>query len=284
MAYRNGKALQIGGLLTVLVDIDSAVETAPGLKTVCKGTGTPHVATALKQHLTCPNCGNEDPTFFEKASVDGGEFLVVGQDEVSQAREAAVGTTKDLISLTPHPTAQVRESTIMGKGVYYLMPHKPAYAPLYGLFVDTLKRRPEVAWLALWTPATKPNLYEVRLFGDTLVMEERARTETLKVAQVARDEDSVTDGFRSQVDMLISATESPYDPAKYVDQYAAQMLELLATKQAEVGVLGEAKAGARPLALAPVIDLAAALAASLSAAGVTAPAPKKRAPRKPKAA
>ena len=265
MAYRPGVILQLG-TITAIVDVDNAVASVAGLKNVCLGpTGTEHIPTAVKQQpLKCPACGNDDATTMKKANVVAKQFIVVEKTEVADAKAGAVGATNKFISLQAHPAEEVHTQCIQGGGVYQL---KAASQPMVGvvsLLLDTLRRHPELAFTGLWSPAGRQNFYEVRPFGDTLVMEERARTEDLKIIQ--QPFAAIDPAFQTQIDAILAVTVMPYDPATYQDAYLKKLEEVLASKQAQDGVLA-AKSKSSPI-VAGSVDLSAMLGAGLQAAGL----------------
>jgi len=264
MAYRPGVLLQFG-MITAIVDIDNAVQSKDGLKTVCLGpTGTEHVPTAIRQHIKCPECANEDTGTFKKASVLGDQFIVVEKEEVATAKASTVGASKKLIALQAHPASEVHTQTIQGGGVYQLHAAKGMEA-VVSLLTDTLQRHPELAFTGLWSPAGRQNFYEVKAFGDTLVMEERARTEQLKI--VPSTLEVINPAFQAQIDALLTVGVVPYDPATYVDTYDKMLDDILATKTAVDGVVGRlTKSTAAPVAGS--VDLSAMLLGGLAAAGL----------------
>lgn len=282
MAYRTGIVLKMGAVMAQ-VDINSGVEKEAALKTVCVGDAAiPHVPTPVRQSTACPGCGNSQYDTFKKARVEGrSSFVLVEQTEVAETRANAVGMTKEIIELSAHPIEEVREQTIQGDGsVYYLTPSKPALAPLLDLLRDTLYRHPELAFMGLWTPSSRPNLYEVKLFGNTLVMESRARTESLKIIQQPAGD--VAEVVQAQMDALLPTMTTVFDPATYADTYQEKLAALVASREAVDGVATE-KGKATVTALPGVLDLSALLQGALDSAGVKAPA-KKATTRKPRKA
>ena len=262
MAYRPGVILQLG-TITAIVDVDNAVASATSLKNVCLGpTGTEHIPTAVKQQpLKCPECGNDDATTMKKANVVAKQFIVVEKTEVADAKAGSIGATNQFISLQAHPAEEVHTQCIQGGGVYQL---KAASQPMVGvvsLLLDTLRRHPELAFTGLWSPAGRQNFYEVRPFGDTLVMEERCRTEDLKIIQ--QPFAAIDPAFQTQIDTILAATVVPYNPTTYQDAYLRKLEEVLASKQAQDGVLA-AKSKSTPI-VAGSVDLSAMLGAGLRA-------------------
>lgn len=270
MAYRNGIVLQLGAIATS-VNIDGAVIKEQSLKTVCRGPvagdGDPaqhgHPATPIRNSPTCPTCQNHEYASFEKAKeVSRGEFAIVEAEEVANTRAAAVGASKDIIQLSVHRTEDVSTQTIQGDSVYWLAPHKPALAPLYAMLVDALRRHPEYTFMGQWTPVSRVGLYAVKLFGDTLVMEGRHRTESLKVEQ----QPVIPIGAAEQgmVDTILSSLVSDFDPATYADIYAANLEALIASKTTEEGIVSARSKAAATAVPTGTVDLSAVLAAALA--------------------
>lgn len=283
MAYRTGIVLKMGAVMAQ-VDVNSGVEKEAALKTVCVGmdAASAHVPTPIRQRTSCPECNNFEYATFKKARVEGrNSYVVIEQEEVAQTRADAVGMTKEIIELSAHPVEEVREQTVQGDGsVYYLTPAKAALAPLLDLLRDTMFRHPELAFMGLWTPSSRPNLYEFKLFGNTLVMEGRARTESLKIVQ--QPVGDVAEVVQAQMDALLPTMTVPFDPATYADTYQTKLAELVAARQAVDGA-APTKSTATVTALPGVVDLSALLQGALDSAGVKAPA-KKTTTRKPRKA
>lgn len=274
MAYRNGIVLQLGAI-TTSVNIDGAVIKEESLKTVCRGPAEGngdanqhgHAPTPVRNSPTCPTCSNTEYSTFEKARQVGTtrapEYAIVEAEEVQQTRANAVGATKDIIQLSVHRTEDVSTQTIQGESVYWLAPHKPALAPLYGMFVDSLRRHPELTFMGLWTPVARVGLYQVKLFGDTLVMEARHRTESIKVEQQEVVSPDATG--QGMIDTILASLVKDFDPATYADTYQRDLEALIASKQAEAGiVVAGTKRAAAAAVPAGAVDLNALLAASLA--------------------
>lgn len=265
MSFRNGVVLQLGAIATT-VNIDSAVQAETSLKTVCRGVGTSHPPAPIKNNPTCPSCGNTDYGSFEKARLVGkSEYAVIGADEVLATRETAVGATKEIISLSIHKADEARSQVIQGdNSTYYLSPGKPALMPLYSLIVDLLHRHPEYALMGLWTPTSRAGLYEVRAFGDTLVMEPRARTETLKIAQ--QPIVPIDANQQAMADTIAASLVTPFDPATYADTYQANLEALIASKTTEEGLSVTRSKSSTAAVPTGAVDLTALLQGALGAA------------------
>jgi non-homologous end joining protein Ku len=264
MAFRKGVVVQYGTIM-VIVNVDSAVATEPGLKNVCLGNGVEHEPTALKQNLKCPKCGNTDAVTMKKARVEGKTFTVVSKEEIAEAKASTVGSTAEMIVLTAHPAEQVHSQSIQGGSVYQLTAGSQAMVPALSLVHDMIRRHSELSFTCLWTPASRPNFYEMRAFGDTLVMEQRVRPEDLKIVQQPLA--PIDPAYQAQVDAILHATVDDFEPATYADAYRVKLDEVLASKEGQEGVLGE-KSKSAPKVVAGAVDLSAMLGAGLKAAGL----------------
>ena len=262
MAYRPGVILQLG-TITAIVDVDNAIASVAGLKNVCQGSAlAPHTPTAVKQRpLQCPDCLNDDATTLAKARVEGKQFIIVSTEEVADAKTGAVGATAKFISLLAHPAQDVHSQSIQGGSVYQIKAASQPMVPVVSLLLDTLRRHPELAFTGLWSPAGRQNFYEVRPFGDTLVMEERCRTEQLKIIQ--QPVTAIDPAFQKQIDSILAVTAVAYNPATYEDAYLRKLEEVLATKVAQSGVMVP-NAKSTPT-VAGSVDLSAMLGLGLAA-------------------
>lgn len=271
MSFRKDIVLQLG-TITTMVNIDSAVDKddATGLKTVCVGEDAAHThaPTAVRQDLKCPSCLNNDRATFKKAKVDGTAFTVVEADEVAATKATANGAGKKIIQLLAHPSSEVRTQAIQNGSVYYLSPSNAALAPLYSLLVDFVKRHPETSFLGQWVPTSRANLYEIKVLGDTLVMEERARPEQIKVVQQAFTAPAAE--HQKMMDDLLPTLTTPFKPELYTDTYAEQLAALIASKTAVDGVVAEKTASVPKVQTTGVVDLTALLTNALANSGTAA--------------
>lgn len=267
-AYRNGIQLRLG-MIGTNVSLSTAVAREQSLNTVCLGThGKEHPITRIKEPTVCPVCDKDTkigdfashPQDFKKArEISKGNYAVIELDEIAAAKGTGIDPTKTTISLTAHPIEEVRSQTIQGESTYYLAP-STGFNELYGVVVDTIRRNPQYGFLGLWTPMSRTGLYEVRLFGDTLLMEARARTESLLI--VPQPVMEPAEAMQQAIDLTLASFAKPYDPATYADTYKAALEALIESKST---VEGEASPG-NPLTKATptgVGDLMAALTAEV---------------------
>ena len=161
---------------------------------------------------------------------------------------------------------------------YYLVPDERAAKP-YALLVEAMQRTGKVA-LGRFVLRTKQYWVTLRAREGVLVAatmlydDEIVKVADLDVATTERTAPSERE--LSMATQLVESLSNEFDPARYRDEHRDKVLALLEAK-AEGQVLA---APAEPAAAAPVVDLMAALEASLAAAkeraGGTAEAPRGR--------
>lgn len=272
MSWRNSIQMSLG-LITFVVGLDTAVSKSDEggtSHTVCVGDTTPHDPVRTKDTRECPKCENKIRSTFRQAVDTPDGLKLVSADDKADAKGLIADMKKKLV-LGLHDTAEVSTQTLPSGSVYYLTPQGGEEA--YATIVDLLRRHPEKVLMTEWVPSSRANQYQVRLFGDTLVMQEHARAENVKVVQVPAT--PANPAHAAMLDAFLPTLTTPYDPATYADKYAVRMRELLATKDVvTVEGMATTKSGK---AAAPVIDLTAAL--EKMAADAKKPA-RKRAERK----
>ena len=147
---------------------------------------------------------------------------------------------------------------------YYLVPDGRAERP-YALLVEAMTRTGKVA-IGRFVLRTKQYLTTLRARDGVLVLatmlydDEVVSTDDLEVpttAETAPSEREVT-----MAAQLVGSLSAPFDPAKYQDDYRDKVLALIEAK-ADGEVIAQPEAAAPS---APVVDLMAALEASLAAA------------------
>lgn len=266
MAYRKGIVVQLG-MITAIVDVDSAIsKDDAGLKQVCTGTAdAEHAPEQIKQKKTCGQCGEVPYSQVRKAKVTGSSYQIVDTEELGDARDATLGASKKMVTLTPHPTEDVDGKVLPSGTVYTLSPSDQAQMGAYSMLHDTLVRHPEVTMLGLWTPVSRKGLYRLSTYGSALVLDQQYRAEEIKVVEPATP--ALAAAVQTQVDMLLPMMVLPFDPATYADDYSAKLGELLASREAVEGVASERVKSEPKVPTGVGADLGAQLAAMLAAAG-----------------
>lgn len=259
MSYRKGIVAQFG-VITTIVNLDSAVAKEESYKQVCVAG---HPPTPVRQSLNCEHCGPIQRSDLKKAQVVGDQYVLIEADEIEQIKAEVVASTKKVIQLTPHRTEDVRACTLPSGSSYCLTPSDTYAKPTYSLLVDTLKRHPEITLLGLWTPTSRPNLYEAKLYGDSLVLEQRARPEDVQVPSLEITE--IPEVNQKQIDQLLAGMVQDFNPSTYADTYRDRVADLLASKDAVTGVVLEKVAGAAKPAATAAVDLTALLQQQMEA-------------------
>lgn len=270
MSFRSNILIQLG-VLSVIVDLDSAVASVPSLSTVCEGPlgGTPHILTAIKQETKCPDCGNEDKATMKKAKKVGKQFIPIDAEEVAQAKADSIGQTAAAIHLLVHPAEEVHLQTVHSGGAYAVKASNQGMVEAVGLLTRHIKEHPELAFTTLFAPSGRVNFYELVVFGDTLVLEQRCRTEDMKIVQQPlADENRVN---LAMLDQFLPTLVAAYDVSLYQDQYLQKLETILASKVAVDGVQSVAAKSTGPK-LVGAVDLSSMLSAGLAAAGLKAAA------------
>lgn len=283
-AFRKGIVVTLG-MVTMICNIESAVEKEETLKSVC--TGAPghaeHAPTAISRVNKCPECEEIGYADIKKARLVGGQFQVMEQAEVAEVKDDIVGATKKMLGLTLHRTEDVREATLPSdQSTYAVVPADASQRKTYSTLVDTLYRHPELTLLGIWTPTSRPTLYEIKLFGTSLVMEPRARVEDVKVAPVDLIEQS--EQQQKVMDTALGTQLMPiedFDPSKYADTFREKLNALAESKTAVDGVLSErTKTTAKTAAASGGVDVTDDLMAQLAVLGLSVDAEPEAKPKR----
>jgi DNA end-binding protein Ku len=189
----------------------------------------------------------------------GGRYVVIDPDELraidpEASRTIDIEEFVDLADIDP----------IYFEHSYYLVPDARA-EKAYALLVDAMTTSGKVA-LGRFVLRTKQYLATLRPKEGVLVLatmlfsDEVIDSGDLEVPTA--DETKPSDRELAMAQQLVESLSTEFDPTKYHDTYREQVLELI-EKKAEGQ---EIAAAPEPAAAAPVVDLMAALEASLAAA------------------
>jgi DNA end-binding protein Ku len=189
----------------------------------------------------------------------GGRYVIIEPEELrsidpESSRSIDIEEFVDLVDIDP----------IFFDHSYYLVPDERAVKP-YALLVGAMADTGKVAlgrfvlrtkqYLAALRPKEGVLVLSTMLFADEVIATGDLGVPTTEATNPAARE-------LSMAKQLIESLSAPFDPAKYHDDYRQKVLELIERK-AEGQVIAEAP---EPTATAPVVDLMAALEASLAAA------------------
>jgi len=190
----------------------------------------------------------------------GGRYVVIEQDELDAITPRDATNEKTIQVLDFVALSEI--DPVYYEKAYYIAPDKGGARP-YALLVKAMAETGKVA-IAKVVMRTKEYLTVLRPVGNLLCME------TMLYADEVVDPGEI-DGLPGDVavaerelemaKMLVESSTQAFDPSKYRDEYRDKLLELIEAKAAGRAI--EAPAPAEPT---KVVDLMAALQASLAAA------------------
>jgi DNA end-binding protein Ku len=189
----------------------------------------------------------------------GGRYVVMEPEElasidVDMTRNIDIEEFVDLAEIDP----------VYFEKSYYLVPDGRADKP-YALLVETMERSGKVA-LGRFVLRTKQYLAALRARDGVLVLstmlyaDEVVDPEELEVPTAA--DTSPSERELKMASQLVESLSAPFDPAKYRDDYREKVLALIEAKADGEIITPPEPAGET----APVVDLMAALEASLARA------------------
>jgi len=189
----------------------------------------------------------------------GGRYVLIEPEELASIDVAATRTIdiEEFVDLADIDPMYFERS-------YYLVPDGRAEKP-YALLVETMTRTGKVA-IGRFVLRTKQYLATLRARDGVLVLatmlfdDEVIAPSELEVPTALDTEPS--DKEVKMATQLVESLSAPFDPSKYTDDYREKVLALIEAK-ADGEIITQPEA---PAATAPVVDLMAALEASLAAA------------------
>ena len=215
----------------------------------------------IQQKRVCSADGEEVP--YEEIAkgyeIGKGRYVMIDPDELDALDPEATHTIdiEDFVELD-------QIDPLFYDSSYYLVPDERGSKP-YRLLLEAMRDADRVG-IATVVMRTKQYLVAVRPVGDALVMstmnfaDEVVPQEELEGLPSARSK--VSDRELKMANQLIDSLATEFDPEKYKDTYRERVLELI-EKKADGKEIVAPEAPEKP---APVIDLMAALEASLAAA------------------
>jgi DNA end-binding protein Ku len=191
--------------------------------------------------------------------VGGGRYVVIEPEELAALDIAATRTIdiEEFVDLADIDPVYYEHS-------YYLVPDGRA-EKAYALLVETMTRTDKVA-IGRFVLRTKQYLATLRAREGVLVLatmlydDEVIPTGELEVPTAASTAPSERE--IKMATQLVESLSAPFEPAKYTDDYREKVLALIEAK-ADGEIISRPEA---PAPSAPVVDLMAALEASLEAA------------------
>jgi DNA end-binding protein Ku len=214
----------------------------------------------ISQKRVCSLDGEEVP--FEQIvkgyEISPGSYVVVDTDELESIIPDATHSIDieefvDLDEIDP----------IYYERAYYLVPDRRAEKP-YRLLAEAMGRTNKVA-IARFVMRTKQYLASVRAVDGVLVLSTMLFADEVVPVKglegVPGEEVDISDRELSMAEQLIASLGADFEPEKYHDTYREQLVDII-TRKAEGQEVAAPTAAPSPAA---VVDLMAALEASLAA-------------------
>ncbi|SEI92717.1 non-homologous end joining protein Ku [Paenibacillus polymyxa] len=262
------------GLVHVPVKMFSATEDKDiSMRYIHKECGSP-----LSYVRKCPVCDKEVEweEIGKGYEYEKGKFVMFDKEELEQVSGQA---DKNIVILDFVDLQEI--DPIYFQKTYYLSPDQ-AGSNAYKLLMNAMKDTGKIG-IAQISIRSKSSLAAIRVLDECLAVETMFYPDEIRpIAQVPNlpGQEEVKEKELTMAKMLIEQLSTPFDAAKYTDQYRERLLDLIQHK-----VAGEEVRIAPTQPQTNVVDLMAALQASIEAVKpvVTDPGPaaKKRPARKP---
>jgi DNA end-binding protein Ku len=206
--------------------------------------------------------GEEVPTekIVKGYEIEPGQYVIVEADEIAalQPKKSRAIEIEDFVDLSEIDPVYFEQP-------YYLIPDKDAAKP-YRLLVDVMGELNKVA-VGRFVLRSKEALVAIRPVDGVLLLETmRYADEVLAADRDAPIAEPDTEPSERELEMarqLVNALAGVFDPEKYHDEYREELIALIERKAAGEEIV----ASATPEEPAKVLDLMAALEASLARTG-----------------
>jgi hypothetical protein len=275
-ATRKNVNLNLGSIITLKVTMFGAVGDASKETRMTNVCNSGHEISRIRQKYVCPICGAESG--FKKAHENDGLHLI---DEATQAAASEADMAfYSSIDLTIHPLAQV-STQVQPNGKSYYLDIENGGAKLYTWLVQLVKANPELAFMARFTIKSAVSTYRLVIAGDsTLMLQQQADPDLIRVTPMI-DAGVVSDAELLIGNQIVQALVEPFDPALIVRGRAKV---LAAATEGKDGFFPAAiEGGDSDSGMSDLSGFLTAALAKLAPAEQPAPAPRKRAARKPAA-
>lgn len=256
------------GLVHVPVKMFTATEDKDvHFRQIHKACGMP-----ISYSKTCPHCEEEvKPEDIAKGfEYEKGKFVLFNEEELEAIKpeSARVIQILDFVNLTDIDPLYYQKA-------YYLSPDM-AGAGAYSLLLEAIRQTGKIG-IAKISIRSKSSLAAIRAVGNCLCMETMHYPDEIRsLSQVPNlpEQTQVNEKELQMAKTLIEQLSESFQPEKYTDDYRAAMLDAIQQKIAgeSVDMVSAPSAAGR----SNVIDLMAALQASLEAVKIPPAAPKKR--------
>lgn len=255
------RSIWSGAISFGLVNVPVKVFTAVRKKDVRFNQLHEKDGARIQQKRVCSADGEEVPyeEIVKGYEIGSGQYVMIDPEELDALDPEATHTIdiEDFVELD-------QIDPLFYDSSYYLVPDERGGKP-YRLLLEAMRDANRVG-IATVVMRTKQYLVAVRPLGNALVMstmnfvDEVVPQEDLEGLPTGRTQ--VSDRELKMANQLIDSLAGDFDPEKYKDTYREQVLELIEKKAAGQEIV----APTAPKKPAPVIDLMAALEASLAAA------------------
>jgi len=266
MLWTMPRAIWSGAISFGLVTIPVKLYNAVSRKTVHFNQVDSRTGSRIKYQKVSAADGNEVPgeAITKAYELPSGEMVLIGEDELAAldpdaARTIDIEEFVDLADIDP----------LFYDSAYYLAPDKTTAKP-YSLLAQAMEQTQKVGiarfvmrgkqYLAAIRPKDGKLLLSTMVYADEVnAPESIAELEKLESVKVSAKEVGMAE-------QLIASLAADFDPARFEDTYRNKVLELIERKAAGETELVSAPA---PAATTKVVDLMAALEASVAAAKET---------------
>jgi DNA end-binding protein Ku len=254
------------GLVHVPVKMFSATEDKDiSMRLIHKACGGPIAYVRM-----CRSCETE--VAFEDIAkgyeYDKGRFVLFEKEELESLSTEATKTIQILDFVDLHEI-----DPIYFQKTYYLSPDQ-AGANAYNLLLEAMRSSGRIG-IANISIRSKGSLAAIRVVDNCLAMETIFYPDEIRpVAQVPGlpEARQVNDKELTMATMLIEQLTTPFEPGKYTDEYRGRLMDAIQAK-----IAGEEIHVAPEQQRTNVVDLMAALQASLEAVSMPAADPKRAA-------
>ncbi|WP_028611093.1 Ku protein [Paenibacillus harenae] len=260
------------GLVHVPVKMFTATEDKDiHFRSLHKDCGMP-----ISYAKTCRHCDKEiNPDEIVKGfEYEKGKYVIVKEEELEQIKPESAKTIHilDFVDLT-------EIDPIYFQKAYYLSPDM-AGSGAYQLLLEAIRQTGKIG-IAKISIRSKSSLAAIRVVGNCLCLETMFFPDEIRsISQVPNlpEQTAVNEKELTMAAMLVEQLSETFQPDKYTDDYRKALLDLIEQKIAGESV-DIVSAPATPEGRSNVIDLMAALQASLEAAKTPPPpaaAPKRK--------
>lgn len=262
------------GLVHVPVKMFTATEDKDiRFRSIHKECGTP-----ISQQRVCEHCGRniENDEIAKGFEYEKGKFVLFNEEELDALRPESARTIQilDFVDLTDI-------DPIYFEKAYYLSPDM-AGSGAYGLLLEAIRQTGKIG-IAKISIRSKSRLAAVRVVANCLCLETMHFPDEIRSISLVPnlpEQVTVNDKELEVAKLLIGQLSAAFEPDKYTDDYRTALLDAI---EAKVNGEGIDVVTAPVSETGKVIDLMAALQASLEAAKIPTDPGKTGEKRKPAA-